>query len=85
MVKAGFSLTPAVEILASAPIENPASRRVLEKCGFEFVSTGPRGAPARGGFIESHNFRLTRRAWTEAMSARRLELALRSVHSDERP
>ena len=85
MVKAGFSLTPAVEILASAPIENPAARRVLEKSGFEFVSTGPRGAPARGGFIESHNFRLTRRAWTEAMSARRLELALRSVHSDERP
>ena len=34
MVKAGFSLTPAIEILASASIENPASRRVLDKCGF---------------------------------------------------
>ena len=84
MVKAGFSLTPAVEILASASIENPASRRVLDKCGFELVSTGPRGAPARGGFIESHNFRLTRRVWTEALAARRSELAFRAAHSGER-
>ena len=76
IVKAGFSLTPAIEILASASIDNPASRRVLEKCGFELVSTGPRGAPARGGLVESHNFRLTRAAWTEALAARRSELAL---------
>ena len=47
MVKAGFGLTPAVEILASVPVENPASRRVLEKCGFEIVSTGPAGARRR--------------------------------------
>ena len=84
MVKAGFSLTPAIEILASASIENPASRRVLDKCGFELVSTGPRGAPARGGFIESHNFRLTRRVWTEALAARRSELAFKAAHSGER-
>ncbi len=84
MVKAGFGLTPAVEILASASIDNPASRRVLEKCGFEFVSTGPRGAPARGGLVESHNFRLTRRAWAEAMAVRREELALKTAHSGER-
>ena len=84
MVKAGFSLTPAIEILASASIDNPASRQVLEKCGFELVSTGPRGAPARGGFIESHNFRLTRGAWTEALAARRSELAFKAAHSDGR-
>jgi RimJ/RimL family protein N-acetyltransferase len=82
MVKAGFALTPAVEIFASASIDDPASRRVLEKCGFELVSTGPRGAPARGGLVESHNFRLTRRAWAEAMALRREELALKTAHSE---
>ena len=83
MVKAGFGLTLAVEILASASVDNPASRRVLEKCGFELVSTGPMGAPARGGLVESHNFRLTRKAWAEAMALRREEFALK-FHSDER-
>jgi len=83
MVKAGFGLTSAVEILACASVDNPASRRVLEKCGFEIVSTGPKGAPARGGLVESHNFRLTRRAWAEAMAVRREELALKTAHSGE--
>ena len=78
MVKAGFVLAPAIEIFASVAIDNPASRRVLEKCGFEFVSTEPRGAPARGGMIDSHNFRQTRKAWTEAMALRREELALKT-------
>jgi RimJ/RimL family protein N-acetyltransferase len=82
MVKAGFALTAAVEILASAATDNPASRRVLEKCGFELVSTGPRGAPARGELVESHNFRLTRKAWAEAMASRREELALKTTHSE---
>lgn len=82
MVKAGFALTQAVEILASASIDNPPSRRVLEKCGFELVSTGPRGAPARGGLVESHNFRLTRMSWAEAMALRREEIALKTAHSE---
>ncbi len=72
MVKAGFSLTPAIEILASVAIDNPASRHVLENCGFEVVSTGPKGAPARGGLVECHTFRLTREAWAEAMALRRV-------------
>ncbi len=84
MVKTGFGLTPAIEILSSASVENPASRRVLEKCGFEVVSTGPQGAPARGGFLESYNFRLTRRVWAEALASRREEAALKSVGSGER-
>ena len=83
MVKAGFVLTLAVEILASASVDNPACRRVLEKCGFELVSTGPKGAPARGGFVESHSFHLTRKAWAQAMILRREELALKSAHSGE--
>jgi RimJ/RimL family protein N-acetyltransferase len=68
MVETGFALTNAVEILATVGVENEASRRVLAKCGFEHVSTGLRGAPARGGLVESHNLRLTREAWSDGLA-----------------
>ena len=42
-IDAGFSLTSAVEMLATAHIENPASRRVLEKCGFIHSGSGLEG------------------------------------------
>jgi RimJ/RimL family protein N-acetyltransferase len=63
MVDAGFALTSAVEIDASVRVENPTSRRVVEKTGFEFVGTGLQGAPARGGLVSSDRFRVTRDAW----------------------
>jgi RimJ/RimL family protein N-acetyltransferase len=63
MVEAGFVMTSAVEIEASVRIENPVSRRVVEKAGFVFVSTGPQGAPARGGLVSCDRFRITREAW----------------------
>jgi RimJ/RimL family protein N-acetyltransferase len=71
MIDAGFSLTPAVEILASVRVENEASRAVVEKCGFTLLSTGPQGAPARGGMVECHSFGLARAAWTQAGARRR--------------
>ena len=37
-------------------------------------STGPIGAPARGGLVECHSFRLTRQAWAEAGVLRRQQL-----------
>ena len=63
IVEAGFALTSSVEILASVRVENAASRRVLEKCGFEHLGSAPKGAPARGGMVNSDQFRLTRAAW----------------------
>ena len=71
MIKTGFSLTDSVEILANVRVENDSSRHVLGTCGFEVASTGLKGAPARGGLVECHTFRLTREAWAEAMSTRR--------------
>jgi RimJ/RimL family protein N-acetyltransferase len=71
MIDAGFGLTPAVEITASVRVENEASRAVVEKCGFTLVSTGPKGAPARGGMVECHSFRLSRADWAEAGTQRR--------------
>jgi RimJ/RimL family protein N-acetyltransferase len=75
MIEAGFGLTPAVEILASVRVENEASRAVIEKCGFQLVGTGPQGAPARGGMVECHSFRLGRADWAEA-GAQRLAAAV---------
>jgi RimJ/RimL family protein N-acetyltransferase len=71
MIDAGLALTPAVEILASVRIENEASRAVIEKCGFALVGTGLQGAPARGGMVECHSFRLSRARWAEAAAQRR--------------
>jgi RimJ/RimL family protein N-acetyltransferase len=71
MVKAGFELTSAVEVLASVRVENPPARRVVEKCGFVLMGAGLVGAPARGGLVECHSFRLPREAWSESAAARR--------------
>jgi RimJ/RimL family protein N-acetyltransferase len=63
-IEAGFALTNAVEMLATAHVENPASRRVLDKCGFAHTGTGLEGAPARGGMVPCDRFRLERAVWT---------------------
>jgi RimJ/RimL family protein N-acetyltransferase len=62
-INAGFALTNALEMLAAAHVENPASRRVLEKCGFAHMGSGLEGAPARGGMVPCDRFRLERSAW----------------------
>lgn len=62
-IDAGFTLTDAIEMLATAHVENPASRRVLEKCAFVHMGTGLEGAPARGGMVPCDRFRLDRTAW----------------------
>jgi RimJ/RimL family protein N-acetyltransferase len=69
MVEAAFSLTDAVELDASSRVENAASRRVLEKAGFQFLGSGLEGAPARGGLVPCDRFALTRAAWTARRSA----------------
>jgi RimJ/RimL family protein N-acetyltransferase len=71
MVKTGFGLTQAVEVLATARVENPAARRVLDKCGFALTSIGPKGAPARGGLVDCASFRFPREAWAETAAQRR--------------
>jgi RimJ/RimL family protein N-acetyltransferase len=66
VVGSAFSLTAAVEILASVRVENEASKAVLNKCRFALVGTGLQGAPARGGMVECHSFRLVRADWAGA-------------------
>ena len=62
-IEAGFALTNAIELLATAHVENPASRRVLDKCGFTHTGTGLEGAPARGGMVPCDRFALARAVW----------------------
>jgi RimJ/RimL family protein N-acetyltransferase len=71
MIDTAFGLTPTVEILASVRVENETSKGVLEKCGFALVGTGLQGAPARGGMVECHSFRLARADWAGATARRR--------------
>jgi RimJ/RimL family protein N-acetyltransferase len=73
VIGAAFSLTPAVEILASVRVENDASKNVVEKCAFALVGTGLQGAPARGGMVTCHSFRLGRGDWAGVAAARRSE------------
>ncbi|MGY2046936.1 GNAT family N-acetyltransferase [Methylobacterium sp. JK268] len=63
MIDAFFAYTEGQELGSSARVVNPASRRVLEKCGFAAVGSGLRAFPARGGVFPVDEFRLDRRAW----------------------
>jgi len=65
IVGAGFTLTTATAIHASAIVENEASKRVLEKVGFAFVDRGLEGAPARGAMRECDRFVLARERWLQ--------------------
>ncbi|QFR33721.1 GNAT family N-acetyltransferase [Ancylobacter sp. TS-1] len=51
-------------LIASARVVNPASRRVLEKCGFQWTGVGLARVRAIGASVPVDRFRLERRLWT---------------------
>jgi RimJ/RimL family protein N-acetyltransferase len=63
LVDAWFAYTEADALSSSARVVNPASRRVLEKCGFAHVGAARMAFPARGGVFPVDRFLLERRAW----------------------
>jgi RimJ/RimL family protein N-acetyltransferase len=63
LIDAFFAYGDETELTASARVINPASRRVLEKCGFAYQGAGLMELPARGGLYPADHFRLDRRAW----------------------
>jgi len=63
LIDAFFAYGHEDELVASARVLNPMSRRVLEKCGFAHRGSGLLELPARGGFYPVDDFRLDRRAW----------------------
>jgi RimJ/RimL family protein N-acetyltransferase len=66
LIEAVFSLTRAERILANARTINPASRRVLEKCGFAYRDTGFDFLAARGGLHPCDRFQLDRKGFAAA-------------------
>ena len=58
-----FETTRIASVVASCRVVNDASRRVLEKCGLRYITSGLASAPARGGALPVDRFRLTRRDW----------------------
>ncbi len=63
LLDAVFNLSEARVATATSRVGNPASRRVLEKCGFTHLETGLKNLPARGGLHPCDFFSLDRRQW----------------------
>ncbi|UCH09529.1 MAG: GNAT family N-acetyltransferase [Fidelibacterota bacterium] len=53
-----FTETPIERIEADCSIHNPASRRVLEKCGFRFIGTKRKYLVIQGERVDHHYFEL---------------------------
>jgi RimJ/RimL family protein N-acetyltransferase len=66
-----FTLTLVREIRASVRVINPASRRVLEKCGFVAAGSSLELLPARGGMQPCDQYQLDRKVWESLKSWRR--------------
>lgn len=58
-----FSLTSTREVHASVRVTNPASRRVLEKCGFSHTGGGMCPSAALGGSLPTDTFILDQKVW----------------------
>ncbi|MEA1831777.1 GNAT family N-acetyltransferase [Methylobacterium durans] len=63
MVEAFFAYTPGQVLTSAVRVENVASRRVLQKCGFAHEGSALAPFPARGGDFPVDRFRLDRRTW----------------------
>lgn len=63
MLNTVFSYTGMQAVGAWARLINPASRRVLEKCGFRHAGSSLLDQPARGGMVPCDQFLLDRKTW----------------------
>lgn len=63
VIDAVFRFTPTDAIVGWTRVINPASRRVLERCGFRSAGSGLIAMPARGGMLPGDQFVLSRKTW----------------------
>lgn len=63
LIDATFLYAEAKGVGASVRVTNPASRRVLERCGFQFAGSGMANRPAWGDSVSVDHYRLDRRDW----------------------
>ena len=59
-----FEETAAEQLCAGARVANPASRKVLEKCGFQWVGVELHRFEALGSSTPVDSFRLSRTVWS---------------------
>jgi RimJ/RimL family protein N-acetyltransferase len=72
LVDSTFNLTEVRLVTANSRTINPASRRVLEKCGFGHTGTGLKDLPARGGQHPCDFFALERFDWSSNGTIKKL-------------
>ncbi|WP_334175844.1 GNAT family N-acetyltransferase [Pseudoxanthobacter sp.] len=58
-----FRVHRPVAVWAACRVTNAASRRVIEKCGFQWAGTGLKQSRALGGMMAVERYRLERRSW----------------------
>jgi RimJ/RimL family protein N-acetyltransferase len=63
MIDHAFTETELEALAASCRVTNVPSRRVLEKCGFQWTGAGLCRVRALGASVPSDRFRLDRRTW----------------------
>ena len=63
LIDAFFAYTEHALIVSSARVINPASRRVIEKCGFQWTGAGLTRVRAIGASVPVDRFRLEKRMW----------------------
>jgi RimJ/RimL family protein N-acetyltransferase len=80
-----FRVAAAERVLANSRVINPASCRVLEKCGLDYIDTGLDMLPARGGLHPCDRFSLDRKTWMKRLAPRSLPSMLQQTHGADIP
>jgi RimJ/RimL family protein N-acetyltransferase len=73
LVDHAFTDLDCEALQSAARVSNPASRRVLEKCGFQWTDTGLLRIRALASSAPIDRFRLDRRLWTSLKSWGRIK------------
>lgn len=68
LIDHAFTTTPLVAIGAGCRVANVASRRVIEKCGFQYAGLDMIDSRFEGAVVPIFSFRLTRRIWESLKS-----------------
>ena len=68
MIDFAFEEFDIAQVVAGARVANPASRNVLEKCGFQWTGVELHRFEALGGSTPVDRFRLSRSVWSSLKS-----------------
>jgi RimJ/RimL family protein N-acetyltransferase len=78
LIDHAFTNTEHKALQSSVRVTNPASRRVLEKCGFQWTGVGLLRVRTLGASVPSDRFRLDRRTWVALRAWGRTRLPVRN-------